>query len=83
MYLNDLVPPSPIDDYLPSSADRITNINNAGANELAPLLDVFILGPAMVYSGLGKDLPGPLRAMILLTGIGTIAKNLNRIYPSS
>ncbi len=38
-------------------------------------LDMFVLGPAMVYAGMGKELPDVLKTMMLLTGVGTILVN--------
>ncbi len=35
-------------------------------------LDMFILGPALVYAGLGKSLPKPMKGLLLMTGIGTV-----------
>lgn len=39
------------------------------------LLDVVVLGPAMVYAGMGKPLPQGLKILMLLTGVGTIIYN--------
>lgn len=39
------------------------------------LADVFIIGPAMIYGGLGKRMPEPLRLALVAFGVLTIAYN--------
>lgn len=74
-------------DLLPSTGESATRIVDpkkgivkAEKDQTIRLLDMFILGPAMIYSGLGKDLPQGLKAMMFLTGVGTIIYNGNNWY---
>lgn len=39
------------------------------------LLDVFFIGPVMVYAGLQKSLPTPLRVTLVALGVATILYN--------
>lgn len=82
MHLNSL----DIDDatsFLPTTGERLTAIvTTKGVKreyvqkaQFVRSLDVMILGPAMVYAGLGKELPQGLKALMLLTGLGTILYN--------
>lgn len=84
MHLNDL----DIDAaarWLPTTGDKITSIVSADGirrdrdtserAQIIRVLDVMLLGPAMVYAGMGKDLPEGLKALMLLTGLGTILYN--------
>lgn len=43
------------------------------------VVNALVLGPAMLYAGLGKTPPKPLQAALLLTGIGTIIYNVTAI----
>lgn len=68
---------------LPTSADKLTSVvtgqgirpDVSQKTQGARVLDMMVLGPAMVYAGLGKELPQTLKAVMLLTGIGTIIYN--------
>ncbi len=39
-----------------------------------------IIGPSLVYAGLGKELPKPLMKLTLITGVVTIAIGLNDLF---
>lgn len=69
-------------DVIPTTAESATRIVDdqgqivtAEKAQVIRLLDMFLLGPAMIYAGLGKDLPQGLKAMMFLTGVGTIIYN--------
>ena len=84
MHLNDLDLES-VARILPTSGDKLTSIIGADGirrdkdaserTQIIRMLDVMLLGPAMVYAGMGKELPDGLKAMMLITGLGTILYN--------
>lgn len=44
------------------------------------MADVWVFGPLMIYSALGKSTPTWVRAGMLIVGIGTIAYNLYNYF---
>lgn len=67
---------------LPSTSERISSVvTNEGIikeikkSQFVRMLDVMILGPAMIYAGTDKVIPKPLKLLLLLTGIGTVIYN--------
>ncbi len=88
MQLNALVLDDVLDtaeNLLPTTGKKITSvITDQGVkreivkkSQTIRLLDVMVLGPAMVYAGLGKELPDGLKTLLFLTGLGTIVYNGN------
>ena len=56
-----------------------TIIPTAGDVKAQPvrLADVLVFGPLMIYSGLGKNPPGWVKAGLIVIGVGTILYNLH------
>jgi hypothetical protein len=65
-----------------TTANRPLPVALQAPQKINNFLDGLVLGPAMIYSGLGRALPRPLRFLVLLTGIGTVINGLNKIYAS-
>ena len=60
---------------LPPPKATLAKRNNVGKTQDIRLLDIFVLGPAIMYAGLAKKPPVILSIFMVLTGIGTIAYN--------
>ncbi len=43
------------------------------------LLGAVIAGPAMVYAGLERPLPKPLKALMIAVGVGIVASNVEKL----
>ena len=86
MFLNQLT--DEIYNVLPSTSQSVTRIispdgqivdqaryGDVDKAQIIRIVDVMVLGPAMLYAGLGKTLPEGLKTLMVLTGIGTIIYN--------
>jgi hypothetical protein len=67
---------------LPTTAEKVSIIKpDAGSTvqktQAVRLIDVFVLGPAMIYSAMDRTPPKLLRSFIMLVGVGTVLYNLS------
>jgi len=67
---------------LPTTAEKVSIIKtDAGSTtqktQAVRLLDVFVLGPAMIYSAMDVKPPKLLRSFMMLVGVGTVLYNLS------
>jgi hypothetical protein len=68
---------------LPTTAEKVSPMDlispdqkkNVQKTQGIRLLDVFILGPVMVYSAMDRSPPKILRAFMMAVGVGTILYN--------
>jgi len=73
-----------LEDFFPTTAKKLTTVATqivetpegekiqVERTQVSRGLDILVLGPAMIFSGLGKKMPEPLKALLFLTGLGTI-----------
>ena len=75
--------PDDLTSILPTSGEKVSPVDllTPGQTKTTPkppsvrLVDIFILGPAMVYSAMDRKPPKLLRAFMMAVGIGTILHN--------
>lgn len=66
---------------LPTSGEKVSPLKPIGGGDVQKsqsvrLLDVLVLGPAMVYTAMDVKPPKLLRAFMMAVGIGTVLYNL-------
>ena len=75
--------PDDLNTLLPTSAEKVSPLDLLSPEKTKTavktpgvrLVDIFVLGPAMVYSSMDRRPPKLLRAFMMAVGIGTILHN--------